>query len=92
MQGVLRRIALLKHVWHEALPYQGQPLTAPVTPAQLSCDVLTQLASLLQQYSLQGDLQGMPTLKQSQTLVFFFSKVHVHNTDERPARRCSSCN
>ena len=91
MQGVLRRIALLKHVWHEALPYQGQALTAPVTPAQLSCDVLTQLASLLQQYSLQGDLQGMPTLKQSQTPVFIFPKVHVHNTDERPARRCSLC-
>ena len=54
----MSRIALLKHVWHEALPYQEQPLTAPVTPAQLSSDVLTHLASLLHQYSLQGNPQG----------------------------------
>lgn len=65
MQGVLRRIALLKHVWHEALPYQGQALTAPVTPAELSCDILTQLASLLHHYSLQGNQQGEPPLEQS---------------------------
>lgn len=58
MQGVLKRTALLKHVWHEVLPYQEQPLTAPITPAQLSSDVLTQLASLLHQYSLQDSPQG----------------------------------
>ena len=58
VQGVLTRVALLKHVWQEALPYQGQPLTAPVDPSQLSSDLLTQLASLLHLYSLQGGPQG----------------------------------
>ena len=55
----MRRASLLEHVWQEALPYQGQPLTAPVSPSQLSCDLLTKLASLLQDYSLQGGPQGM---------------------------------
>lgn len=54
----MKRVALLKHAWHEALPKQTQPLTAPVTPAELSSGVLTQLASVLHQYSLQDSPQG----------------------------------
>lgn len=58
MQGILWRIGLLKHVWEEALRPQEQAREGPVTAAQLSCDLLTKLKSMLHQYSLQGGPRG----------------------------------
>jgi len=57
-QGVLLRIGLLKHVWEEALSTEGPSRDCPVTAAQLSCDLLTKLKSMLHHYSLQGGPRG----------------------------------
>ncbi|KAL0048039.1 hypothetical protein WJX82_006302 [Trebouxia sp. C0006] len=58
LQGVLRRIGLLKDVWEEALSTEGHSKDHPVTAAQLSCDLLTKLKSVLHHYSIQGGPRG----------------------------------
>ncbi|KAL0024129.1 hypothetical protein WJX77_000413 [Trebouxia sp. C0004] len=58
LQGVLRRIGLLKHVWEEVLGTEDHSRDRPVTAAQLSCDLLTKLKSMLHHYSLQGGPRG----------------------------------
>ena len=57
-QGVLRRIGLLKDVWEETLSTEGHSRDHPVTAAQLSCDLLTKLKSMLHHYSLQEGPRG----------------------------------
>ena len=57
-QGIFWRIGLLKHVWEEALTPQGEPRDTPLTAAQLSCDLLTNLKVMLHHYSLQGGPRG----------------------------------
>ncbi|KAL0024075.1 hypothetical protein WJX79_003630 [Trebouxia sp. C0005] len=58
LQGVLRRIGLLKDVWEGALSTESHSRDRCVTAAQLSCDLLTKLKSMLHHYSLQGGAHG----------------------------------
>ena len=77
-QGVLRRIGLLKDVWGEVLSTEGHSRDHPVTAAQLSCDLLTKLKSMLHHYSLQGGPRGGFAAKLSMSLYWVVLQKNSH--------------